>query len=97
MAHWKNCKMDSFYYMSAADTGHPCEVRMDDKEIVVSYYSEDGYVQYKGDNDGSGHFSLTADAGDGKASLHNFKESPYLEGYWIESGQRGMWRITLID
>ncbi|MBU2807576.1 hypothetical protein HF285_04675 [Acidithiobacillus ferrooxidans F221] len=72
------------------------EVRIDEREIVVSYEDDDGVVIYRGNNDGSGHFSLEAPERNGRASLHRFiPNGNFLEGYWIEGGNRGMWRIEL--
>ena len=87
--------MDSLYYDGEADVGIECQVKIDNDSIVVSYESDDGWVNYSGKNDKSGHFELHADRYDGHASLHMFPGSTVLEGYWVEQGTRGMWRIVL--
>lgn len=95
MTLWKKARMDSLFYDGEADVGLECEVRIDERSIVVSYQGDDGYVNYSGANDGSGHFELRADRYDGHASLHMFPHSHVLEGFWAEKGTRGMWRIVL--
>ena len=95
MAIWKNCRMEVLFYDSAGDAGGTCEVKIDEHTIVVTYEGDDGWVNYTGKNDDSGHFDLHADRYDGHASLHRFPEGRVLEGYWTEQGVRGMWRIHL--
>lgn len=92
---WSNSKMDTFYYDGAADTDSPCEVRIDGNEIVVSYEGDDGPIIYKGQAMGVGHFELRSAAVDGRATLHMFEGGKSLEGFWVEDGIEGMWRITL--
>ena len=45
----------------------------------------------RGQEQTPGHFLLTADGFDGKATLHMFEGSNILEGGWVEEGVRGMW------
>jgi hypothetical protein len=95
MSIWKNSKIALLWYSKdEASEQNPCEVRIDDQEIVVEY-EDDGLVQYRGKNTGDGHFELTAPDVEGRASLHMFPGSNVLEGSWVEGRQRGMWRITL--
>ena len=101
MPIWRNVSVDTYY----ADGNKPVlnereavEVRIDEKVIVVSYEDDNGIVIYQGNNDGSGHFALNFDARGrtGRASLHRFlPDGNILEGYWVEDGDRGMWRIEL--
>ena len=92
---WSNSKMTTLYYdTDAADENYPCAVRISDSEILVEY-EDDGFVQYCGKNDGSGHFEVLANTVDGRATLHMFPNSNRLEGSWVEDGARGMWRIEL--
>jgi hypothetical protein len=70
-----------------------CELRMDDTQIVLSYEDEDGYVIYKGKNNGDGHFELSCPERNGKATLHVFRGCSKLDGYWQEDGYHGMWRV----
>ena len=99
MALWKNCRMDTLFYAAKADTNESCEVRIDEREIVVTYAKDDG-VTYTGRNDDTGHFELHANRYSGRASLHMFPGGSVLEGYWLETPiggaeERGMWRIVL--
>lgn len=92
---WNNCTMDTFYYDGGADTGSSCEVRIDDNEIVVSYNNEERPIIYKGQANGAGHFELRSTEVNGRATLHMFEGGKFLEGFWVEDGTEGMWRITL--
>jgi hypothetical protein len=62
---------------------------------VVSYEDDRGVVNYKGEGKGPGHFALESLERNGKATLHMFEGSTILEGFWIEEGWKGFWRITL--
>lgn len=93
MTVWQKSTMTLFYYSGDAEN-IPCSVKIDDKTILVEY-ENDGTVQYKGRNDGSGHFELTSSEVHGRASLHRFPKGEVLEGFWSEDGYRGMWRISL--
>ena len=95
MTIWNNSKMSTVYYSDdSASENDPCVVKITENEILVEY-DDDGLVQYRGANDGSGHFVLNAEQINGRASLHMFAQSSILEGSWIEGGYRGMWRIEL--
>lgn len=95
MSIWKNSKMALLWYSGRESSEqNPCEVRIDDQEIVVKYEDE-GMVQYRGKNNGDGHFELISSDVEGHATLHMFPGANVLEGSWVEGGQRGMWRITL--
>jgi len=98
-AVWNNCTADVVYYSDREAVTHDegYEVRIDDQEIVVGYHDDEGWVEYRGKNNGDGHFHLTAPERDGKATLHRFSASDILEGYWVENTYRGMWRIRLKD
>ena len=97
MTVWKNCTVDSLYYnedpASTKESGF--QVKIDDAEIVVSYQDDDGWVEYRGKNKDDGHFQLTCPDRNGEATLHQFPNGNILEGFWVEAGTRGMWRITL--
>jgi hypothetical protein len=102
MTIWKNVIADTYYADGRAPTlkerDAGIEVRIDENEIAVSYEDNDGIVIYHGNNDGSGHFTLefNAPGRNGRASLHRFlPDGNILEGYWIEDGSMGMWRIEL--
>ena len=92
----KVARIDTVYYdESPADEGEECEIRIDKNEIVISYEEDDGVVVYKGQDEGNGHFVLECPERQGRATLHQIPKSKYLEGFWIEGGYKGFWRITL--
>lgn len=94
---WENCTADIYYIEFPAvirDEGYI--VRLSDDVIEVAYDDEEGAaVCYRGNNNGDGHFDLTAPERNGRASLHCFPNSHFLEGYWQEGNARGMWQIHL--
>lgn len=97
MITWKSCTADILYYdgrpVITKDEGYI--VRITDETIEVAYDDENGAVCYRGKNTGDGHYDLTAVERHGRASLHAFPNSLFLEGYWNEGETRGMWRIEL--
>jgi hypothetical protein len=97
MQVWSKCTAEVLYYEAEpADTyEEKYIVRLSDDAIEVAYDDDDGPVCYRGKNNGDGHFSLSAPERQGKASLHRFPDSEYLEGYWEEGGATGMWRLQL--
>ena len=61
-------------------------------------FTPSGLPCYRGKNNWDGHFDLAAPERKGRASLHCFPNSHFMEGYWQEEdvrGVRGMWRIHL--
>ncbi|MDE2252908.1 MAG: hypothetical protein KGL42_01345 [Betaproteobacteria bacterium] len=60
MTIWNNSKMSTVYYADdSASESDPCVIKITDREILVEY-DDDGLVQYRGTNGGSGHFMLSA-------------------------------------
>lgn len=94
---WHNSKVTALYHHKTSDEDYPCKVRITDTEILVEYEAGDGFVQYIGKNDGTGHFKLTSSDVKGRATLHQFPGDDRLEGNWVEGGIRGMWIIDLIE
>lgn len=89
-------KMDTIFYDEThALEGEDCEIIINGDEIVVSYDYEDGVTIYKGKDEGHGHFVLECPEKQGKTTLHQILNSKFLDGFWIEEGYRGFWRITL--
>ena len=86
--------MTTLYHSADASDDWPCIVKIEDNKILVEYDYE-GITQYKGEDHGDGHYSLTSDDVSGKASLHMFPEASLLVGSWNEGGNRGMWQIKL--
>ena len=92
---WLNSAMSCLFYSDEdATEDFPCAVKITETEILVEYEDE-GFKQYRGRNDGSGHFELRAPEIKGHASLHMFPNSTILEGSWTEGTYRGMWKIRL--
>jgi hypothetical protein len=88
--------MDTIFYGdNPAFEGEECEIRINGNEIVISYSDSDGVVIYKGKDEGSGHFVLECPERRGRATLHQIPTSKFLEGFWVEDGDKGFWRITL--
>ena len=70
MPTWKQSLMDWVDY-DGYDAGEsePCEVRIDENAIVVSYEDDRGAVNYIGEGKGPGHFALESPERNGKATL----------------------------
>lgn len=97
MTVWKNSTMDTYYGSESAKFNQACEVKIDGKDISISYDIDGRTTLYSGMDHGNGHFELGSDAIKSKATLHRFNESMFLDGWWTEEGNVGMWRITLED
>lgn len=95
MSTWR-ALMDTVYYDSSEAWEHASSiVNLEDNRITVSYDIGDLNYRYIGDEIALGHFNLTLEQGDGRASLHMFPGSKIMEGYWVEDGARGFWRLIL--
>lgn len=92
---YPNARMDTLYNGSDADLQDPCAVRIDDTQIRLEYDIGGERTVYLGRALAPGHFILETEDGTGRATLHQFPGSLYLEGSWVEAGERGMWRIEL--
>ena len=98
MGIWSRSIVQVLYYDNTpAEIWEGCEVKIDDKEIVVEYSDAYGPVSYKGKNEGTGHFKLESQKSErrGEATLHGFIGAMRLVGYWKEGGYEGLWRIVL--
>jgi hypothetical protein len=96
MPVYKYSTIDTYYSVQAMDRGHRCEVKIEGDAIAVSYKTEGRYVVYEGQQIGSGHFSLDwREPSGGRATLHQVPNENTLEGWWMENGEEGMWRIDL--
>lgn len=91
--------MEVVYYSEQdADTGEPCRVIIGDGHIEVIYDFVDEVRKWTGNEIGDGHFRLEGLDFEGEATLHAFptiKKGMWLDGFWEEEGERGMWRIRL--
>ena len=92
MTMFRNSKM---YYGDGLGEQCPCEVRISGGTIAISYQGDSGPVVYEGPEVEPGHFRLTAQSVNGRASLHRLPDDAILEGSWSEGGYEGMWRIEL--
>lgn len=94
MTSYRNAIMEVF----KPDDGsyqQPCRVRQDLESIRLEY-EEDGIAYaYVGRARGEGHYELEAEGFQGRATLHTFSGSIFLDGAWQEEGGYGMWRIRL--
>ena len=95
MSVFKNSSMTVF--TSEGQWELPCEVRLGNSSIAVSYRDDGELVLYDGPEIEAGHFKLQTKAASGRATLHRFSDDDILEGYWIEDGYEGMWRIQIDD
>ena len=96
MSIWKNSKM--FCITSGGDItadNFPCEVLIDDKNIVVSYFEEGKPIKYAGANKLDGHFRLQCNENGGYCTLHKFADENIMNGFWVEGGAEGFWRVEL--
>ncbi len=91
---YENARMET-YRTTDATLDQPCKVRIEAGFITVEYLQSDETSSYRGQEQTPGHFLLTGDGFEGKATLHMFEGSNILEGGWVEEGARGMWRIRL--
>lgn len=98
MAIWNACKMNTLYYSGdVASENNRCVVKLDGDRVLVEYEADGQIYQYLGTEAGAGHYQLACAENGGRASLHRFADSVFLEGSWVEGGARGMWRIELDD
>lgn len=93
MPVFKNSEMTMF--SSEGEWTHPCEVKITDASIVVSYRDDGQFVVYEGEESGEGHFKLRSSNVKGRGTLHRFPNDDIFEGWWAEESYQGMWRIQL--
>ena len=93
MTVYRNCTMEMFDAKGQWEL--PCEVRISDGSIAVSYNRGGVPKVYEGPETEPGHFKMTCDSIGGRATLHRFAGDDLLDGWWIEEGYEGMWRVTL--
>ena len=95
MAVYKDSKAD-LYHADGVTNGQSCQVRVgEDGSIALSYQGDAGPVVYEGQEIGSGHYVLKAASVNGEGTLHRVPGEDILEGWWLEGGYEGMWRIEL--
>lgn len=91
-----DCLMTTSYFdRQEADEDDECEVVIRDSRIVVSYWDDEGVVNYIGTEVAPGHFLLAAPERKGEAILHRVPGGRFMDGFWIQDGAKGFWRIRL--
>lgn len=98
MTVWRGCPVAT-YYVDGLDDSLECEVRIDGPVLVVSFGDgRDGPPDvYRGEEVGPGHYRVMGADGS-KGTLHRLSpDDEWLEGYFQEDGERGMWRIQLVS
>ena len=85
----------TWYGVEGSEITRSAEVRMDARSIAVSYMYDDTRQTYTGTEIGIGHYELTMEGGNGKASLHCFPDDDRFVGSWSQDGEAGTWEITL--
>jgi hypothetical protein len=96
MEAWNDAKLDiGFYDDQRALLGLKCDVRAVGSSLSVNCRFLEEEVVLHGLRNGQGHYHLVAPDGSMQATLHRFKDSQILEGYWTRRGRRGFWRIQL--
>ena len=89
----RNATSASYYGSGLHD--EPCKVRLSDKQLDIICIDPGGReVIWYGDEIAPGHYRLDNREG-GTGTLHCFPNSRFLDGWWQENGEEGMWRITL--
>lgn len=79
-----------------------CEVKIDGNKLVISAPGTNDFdrITYIGNEEGAGHYQLWEEGNSMQgphATLHCFKDSKRLEGYYRSSDDHGMWRVTLYE
>ncbi len=93
-------KMTVYLADAEASFIEECYLRHDSQTDVlqVIYTDHDGVeVAYQGSQIGQCHWRLRCLQNGGEASLHAFPGSSTYEGWWVEGGIEGMWRIVVED
>jgi hypothetical protein len=93
---WSNCKIEIFSGDgTVAWEDATAEVRLDEREIVVSYFDEDGPVVYVGRNRGTRRFDLACRSRARRATLERSADGVLLDGTWLEGDDKGTWKVSL--
>lgn len=84
------------YSASHLRLDEPCSVRLEADSVRIEYRQDGEIFAYSGTSRGAGHYELRCEGHPQcRATLHCFEESTFLEGFWLEEGGQGMWRIRL--
>jgi hypothetical protein len=95
----KDAIMTTLYFDNRESHKQSCEVRIDGNEIVIDYryVGDPKTYTYRGVAQAPGHWVLNnAGVQNGSATLHRLApDAVYLNGYWKEGRDQGMWRIEI--
>lgn len=94
MPVYKNSKVTSYYGNGSEMT--PCEVRISDGTIAVSYKTASGLEVYEGKDQGGGFYRLRRVNASGTATFYHIVDEDTLIGTWFQDSDEGMWRIDLL-
>lgn len=85
-----------FYFDEYQALTLDCIIVIGSGEVELKYDDLDGFVSWKGREVSPGHYIVHANRKGARGTLHRTDvNSIYLEGYWVEGGEKGMWRINL--
>ncbi|MDI3370419.1 hypothetical protein QLG14_14365 [Pseudomonas sp. V104_10] len=96
MEVFQKALMDT-YHAGGIEFDWPCQVRIDEDMLVIEYLYNNELCTYRGHSIGNGHYRLNAVGFRGEGTLHRFAGGLFLEGFWVEEAEQGMWRIRLVD
>lgn len=95
MTVYHRSEMETFWPEQGSQRS-PCEVRISDGTIAVSYDEDGQQILYSGFEIRPGHFELQCPPVNGTATLHQTNDDDdVLVGRWIEGGYRGLWTVQL--
>jgi hypothetical protein len=94
MAVHRKCLMETFTDQGQLED-RPCQVRISEGTISVSHEEGGETLVYEGAEVEPGHFKLGCPPVKGYATLHRFKDDDVLDGWYVQEGFEGMWRVRL--
>ena len=81
MPTWKNCTCDIYYRDEGSELNAPgYEICINGDQLTISFQGTQGRIAYRGSDLGGGHYELTTDLIEGRASVHRAPNSEVIEG-----------------